>query len=195
VTAPEPAARRRRRPIFFYVLAFLSLLTLCLAISVVGYYVVTQRTAADQGQAMAAAVAEGAAAGDFTLEAADGSAVTLSDLRGKVVLLNFWATWCPPCKAEMPDLEALHRDYGAEHDFVVVGVNLQEDAGKVQAFADANRISFPLLLDGDGEVSTRQFGIRTLPTSIIVDREGRIRDAWNGQIPRASMLERLEQVW
>jgi cytochrome c biogenesis protein CcmG/thiol:disulfide interchange protein DsbE len=195
VTVPEPAARRRRRPIFFYVLASLSLLTLCLAISVAGYYVVTQRTAADQGQTLATDVAGGALAEDFTLEAADGSTVTLSDLRGKVVLLNFWATWCPPCKAEMPDLEALHRDYGEEHDFVVVGVNLQEDAGKVQAFADANRISFPLLLDSDGNVSTRQYGVRTLPTSIILDREGRIRDAWNGQIPLASMLERLEKVW
>ena len=70
-------------------------------------------------------------AADFRLTALDGQTVALRDLRGKVVLLNFWATWCPPCKAEMPDLNALYRDNGTKHNFVVIGVNVEEDRSAV----------------------------------------------------------------
>jgi cytochrome c biogenesis protein CcmG, thiol:disulfide interchange protein DsbE len=132
---------------------------------------------------------------DFQLPAVDGSQVHLSDLRGKVVLLNFWATWCPPCEAEMPDLNALHERYGVEHDFVVLGLNMQESQAVVSVFADQYGLSFPLLLDLDGAVSARGYGIRSMPTSIIVDREGRIRDRWTGQISKSSMLARLQRVW
>ncbi len=119
----------------------------------------------------------------------------MSDLRGKVVLLNFWATWCPPCKAEMPDLEALYREYGAAHDFVVVGVNLQEDGAVVEKFARQAGLSFPILLDTDGEVSGQAYAVRSLPMSLIIDRDGYIRDAWTGQLSSAEMLSRLKQVW
>lgn len=124
----------------------------------------------------------------------DGREVNLQDLRDKVVLLNFWATWCPPCKAEMPDLEALYREYGAAHDFVVVGANFQEDAGPVQAFASERGLSFPILLDPKGEGGAK-LGVRGLPASFIIDREGYIRDAWNGQIARDAVLARLQNVW
>lgn len=132
---------------------------------------------------------------DFTLTAADGGTVRLRELRGQVVLLNFWATWCPPCKAEMPDLDALHREYAASKGFVVVGVNMEEEAAVVTAFAELRGISFPLLLDADSQVSNRLFAVRSLPTSMIIDREGYIRDAWTGQISKAAMLARLQRVW
>jgi cytochrome c biogenesis protein CcmG/thiol:disulfide interchange protein DsbE len=132
---------------------------------------------------------------DFELTASDGKVVRLKDLRGKVVLLNFWATWCPPCKAEMPDLNALHQKYGTEHDFVVLGVNDEEGAADVVAFAEREGIAFPLLLDPDGRVIEKLFNIRYLPTSMIIDREGNIRDTWRGQIAREAMLARLAKVW
>jgi len=132
---------------------------------------------------------------DFQLATSDGSTMHLSDLRGKVVLLNFWATWCPPCKAEMPDLDAIHREYGPEHDFTVVGVNVGGEEAEVNAFAKQHGITFPLLLDTNGSVTNNSYNIRSLPTSLIIDRAGNIRDAWIGQLTRKAMLDRLEQVW
>lgn len=131
----------------------------------------------------------------FTLMTLEGDRLGLKDLRGKVVLLNFWATWCPPCKAEMADLDALHQEYADSQGFAVVGVNMQEEDEVVAAFADAYKISFPLLLDTDGRVASTLFSIRSLPTSMIIDREGLIRDAWLGQISKEAMLARLQRVW
>ncbi len=124
-----------------------------------------------------------------------GQPVELAGLRGKVVLLNFWATWCPPCKAEMPDLDALQREYGAEKGLVVLGVNVEEDPATVKAFAEQLGLSLPIVLDRNSRVTTQLFGVRPLPTSFIVDREGFIRDAWSGQIAKEAMVARLERVW
>lgn len=132
---------------------------------------------------------------DFTLEDLEGKKLSLAELRGKVVLLNFWATWCPPCKAEMSDLDALHREHAVAHDFVVVGVNVEEDAATIEAFVAKNRLSFPIVLDADGRVTAQLFGVRPLPTTFIIDREGFIRDAWNGQIAPEAMVARLERAW
>jgi peroxiredoxin len=131
---------------------------------------------------------------DFELVTLDGTTARLSDLRGKVVLLNFWATWCPPCKAEMPDQEALYREYGPSQDFLVVGINYEEDAPPVGAFIRERGLTFPVWLDRKGEVAAK-LGVRGLPVSFIIDREGLIRDAWNGQIAREAMLARLQAVW
>lgn len=135
------------------------------------------------------------AAPDFTLATADGGQVRLSDLRGKVVLLNFWATWCPPCKAEMPDLDALYRRHGTAHNFVVIGVNLEETPETVAAFARQSDVTFPLALDRDGSVTTDLYRVRGFPTSMIIDRAGAIRDSWMGQISREAMTLRLQRVW
>jgi peroxiredoxin len=160
---------------------------------------VADRIAGGQGSGGAALVSplliSRSVAPDFGLRAVNGDTISLKDYRGQVVLLNFWATWCPPCKAEMPDLEALYREHGAARGFAVLGINMQEEVGVVRAFAERQGVTFPLLLDTDGEVATRQFAIRSLPTTLIIDREGRIRDAWHGQLSRAAMLSRLEQVW
>lgn len=188
---PQPAAARggggRRPSAFFWVLVALSILTLTLG---VWQWLAERRTLAAQSRPAAAERAP-----DFHLVAADGTSLSLADLRGQVVLLNFWATWCPPCKAEMPDLAALYRDYGTEHAFTVVGINVQESLAEVQAFADQNAIPFPLLLDPDGAVSGKAYPIRSLPTSMIIDRDGYVRNMWTGQIPKAAMLARLQQVW
>ncbi len=185
------SSARGRQPLFFWVLLALSLVTIALGI----WLLLSQRREVAEQSRPALTGASLSRASDFALKTADGSTVSLSSLRGKVVLLNFWATWCPPCRAEMPDLDALHRQYGADHDFVVLGVNNMEDAAGVAAFAQGQRISFPLLLDADGRVAEKLFGVRYLPTSMIIDREGNIRDTWQGQISRDAMLARLEKVW
>ncbi len=174
----------------FWVLVILSLMTL-----VIGVWQWGERRQMIAEHSRPGSVPAARRAPDFALRATDGSEVSLETLRGKVVLLNFWATWCPPCKAEMPDLNVLHRDYGPAHDFAVVGVNLEESPEQVEAFARDFRISFPLLLDSKGEVTGERFAVRTLPTSIIIDRDGYIRDSWIGQIPREAVLARLERIW
>jgi peroxiredoxin len=193
--APEPDGERR--PVFLYALLALTLLVLAMVVcSAVSAYQYTRIEKPGFGvEAPTPSIARQSVAEEFELLTANGSTVRLSDLRGKVVLLNFWATWCPPCKAEMPDLEALYRKHGAAHDFVVVGVDMEEKADAVRDFALANGITFPLALDADGKVSGEAYGVRTLPTSMIVDREGRIRDVWSGRLSRREMVERLEQVW
>ena len=177
----------RRNP-FFWALVGLSLITLGFAV-----------WQWDEGRRLVAAQSRPAAqskpAPDFRLPATDGSTVSLRDLRGQVVLMNFWATWCPPCQAEMPDLNALARDHGAKHNFVVVGVNVEEERGTVEAFVRQYHIAFPVLLDASGDVTAHDYNIRTLPMSLIVDRQGNIRDTWTGQLTQAAMLARLERVW
>lgn len=188
---PVASNRKRAAPIF-WVLVLLSLLTMAAG---VWWLQDAQPRSAAEAQPATVARSSRSVAPDFTLQTADGDTVRLQDLRGKVVLLNFWATWCPPCKAEMPDLDALHQEYGMAHDFTVIGVNMEEDAAKVQAFVAAYHVTFPLLLDSDGRVSNDLFAIRSLPTSMIIDRDGRLRDAWVGQLAKDAMLARVQRVW
>jgi len=196
--SPESRGADGRRPPFFYALVAVTGLLLamvaCSVVSAIKYGKLMRQDPA-LPTTLGAGVAANSAAAEFTLPTADGSTMALKDLRGKVVLLNFWATWCPPCKAEMPDLDAVYSEFGAARDFVIVGIDMEEPRETVQAFAESNRITFPLALDTDGKVSTQGYGVRTLPTSILIDREGRIVDSWNGQISRAALLKRLEPVW
>jgi peroxiredoxin len=107
---------------------------------------------------------------DFVLPDLNGRKVRLSDYRGKVVLLNFWATWCPDCRIEMPALESLHQHF-KDRSFVMLGVDLRESQKDVQQFFERYKLSFSVLLDSDGQVG-HSFGIRSIPTSFIVDQSG-----------------------
>ena len=98
--------------------------------------------------------------------------VSLSELRGKVVFLNFWATWCGPCRDEMPSIEALHTKY-KDKGLEVLGVNSGERAEEVLAFMRSYNLSFPTVLDRDGTVG-RAYGIQAIPTTYLIDREGNI---------------------
>ena len=119
---------------------------------------------------------------DFSLPIALplGRPQSLSSLKGKVVLLNFWATWCGPCRSEMPSMEALyarHREKGLE----ILAVNCQEQQPEVLSFMANNGLSFPAVLDKDGKVSSF-YGIRAIPTSFLLDREGDIIMKLTGSI-------------
>lgn len=107
----------------------------------------------------------------FTLKDLEGKQVRLSDFKGKVVLLDFWATWCGPCIRAIPHLEALHRKY-KEQGLVVIGINHERDHAKVRKFAK-EQISYIVLLDADEQFT--EYGVRGIPTAFYIDKEGKIR--------------------
>ncbi len=123
---------------------------------------------------------------DFTLQTLDGESVSLSDYRGKLVMINFWASWCPPCNSEMPDLQRYYEQHQDE-DFIILGVNYQDTPDKVQAFIEKYGVTFPILLDSDGRVANL-FGVQGLPTSFFVDKEGNVLGYQPGPVTK-EMLE------
>lgn len=129
---------------------------------------------------------------DVTLQDLGGRPVTLSSFRGRAVLVNFWATWCVPCRAEMPEIQSAYHAHEQE-GLVVLGINLQEDAQEVQAFQQELGITFPLLLDQNGD-TTRLFRLTGLPTSFFIDRQGVIRDIQVGAMSRATLDSKLARI-
>ena len=115
---------------------------------------------------------------DFTLRSMGGPNVRLQEQRGKVVLINFWATWCGPCRQEMPLLGKLYDKYQAA-GFNVLGINVDDDPRRATDIGLKTGVKFPLLLDTDKAVSAR-YAVETMPTTLIVDREGRIRHVHKG---------------
>lgn len=107
---------------------------------------------------------------DFLLKDIDGNLVRLHDLRGKVVLLNFWATWCPSCRFEMPSMEALHKELSSQ-GLVVLAVALRERAEDVRSFFNEHSLSFPALLDHDAQASGL-YEIWSLPTTFVINKHG-----------------------
>lgn len=114
---------------------------------------------------------------DFELTTLDGKQAKLSQYRGKKVILNFWATWCPPCNAEIPDLEKFYSDF-KDKDTVILGVDLtqsEKSQESVSAFVRTNKITYPVLLDKDGTAADT-YRILSIPTSFIIDTKGIIRN-------------------
>jgi peroxiredoxin len=133
------------------------------------------------GCARNAGLATGDLAPDFVLPRLDGSVQKLSNYRGKVVLVNLWATWCPPCLEELPLLNRIQEMYGPR-GVVVLGLAGDDEPQRVRDFVAANPIAFDVLLDVGGEVGTR-YGITGYPETFIVDREGRLRHQLIGPLP------------
>ena len=124
---------------------------------------------------------EGEPAPDFTLLSAEGERVALSDFRGKTVVLNFWATWCPPCRAEMPELQAVWEERGEGEDLVVLAVDVGERADEVMAFVENFGLTFPVALDVDGSVADH-YGLPGLPSTFFIDAEGVLRSQVLGPV-------------
>ena len=108
----------------------------------------------------------------FELKDLNGSEVKLSDYKGKIVFLNFWTTWCPTCRIEMPSMEKLHQKF-KDQNFAMVTINLQESASQVKEFFKEYKLTFTALLDANGEVGIR-YKIYSIPTTFILDKESRI---------------------
>ncbi|WP_017726119.1 TlpA disulfide reductase family protein [Halalkalibacterium ligniniphilum] len=140
----------------------------------------------------ATGIAVGQKAPDFTLQALDGTSASLSDFRSQPVMINFWATWCPPCRAEMPDMERFYQN----HEVEVLAVNLtttEYSKGEVQQFVAEIGVSFPILLDEANEVASL-YQIQPLPTSLFIDREGVIRHINVGPMNEEMMIRVLDQM-
>jgi thiol-disulfide isomerase/thioredoxin len=112
---------------------------------------------------------------DFTLQDIDGKKFSLKGYRGKVVLLNFWATWCPPCRREMPSMERLNQDFTGK-DFVVLALNQMEDSDQVFTYTAELEVTptFTILFDKNSDVA-RAFGVMGLPTTYLIDKSGNMR--------------------
>ncbi len=118
-------------------------------------------------------VAAGKMAADFTLKDLNGKQTTLASLRGKVVFLNVWATWCAPCREEMPSIESLYDAFKANKDFVVLAVSQDTNGGTVGPFVKENHLQFRVLLDPRNEVGER-YDVSGIPETFIIGRDGRI---------------------
>lgn len=129
---------------------------------------------------------------EFALYDLNGSVVNLRDLQGKVVLINVWATWCPPCRAEMPMIQAAYEQY-ADQGFVVLAVNLRENPRTVAAFMQQFGLTFPALLDLDGNVSAA-YRATVLPSSFFVDRQGVVRAVYRGPMSRSVIAGTVDQL-
>ncbi len=116
-----------------------------------------------------------------------GKPESLEDYEGQVVLVNLWATWCPPCKAELPVLQAYYEDHVAE-GFVILGVDSQEKPEAVEKYITTTDVTYPIWIDEKGEAG-KAFNTFTLPASFVIDRKGTVRLAWTGAISK-SMLEK-----
>ena len=148
-------------------IAFLVVLVVLMALFIAGWLVMDRATGTK-------AITSGDRAPEFRLKTIEGGSVSLADLKGKVVMVHFWATWCPPCVEELPTLERLYRSLPGK-DFLMLAVNEDEGGtGTVASFIQQNRLSLPVLLD-PGSEAARRYGTYKLPETYIVDREGVVR--------------------
>jgi len=129
----------------------------------------------------APAASSGSPAAAFQLPAAAGDPVSLADLKGQVVLINFWASWCGPCRQEMPVLDQMYRKYKAA-GFTLLGVNVEPKSGDALTFLKATPVSFPILFDTQSKVSTL-YEVSGMPSTVIVDRKGNVRYVHHGYKP------------
>jgi len=118
---------------------------------------------------------------DFTLKSLAGKNLKLSEMRGNVVLINFWASWCGPCRQEMPLLNSLHNKY-EPLGFTVIGVNVEEKTENARGFIKDTPVDFPILLDNRNQVS-KLYKVVAMPTTVVVDRDGNMRFLHHGYVP------------
>jgi peroxiredoxin len=130
---------------------------------------------------------QGGTVTEFTLGVLDGDPIALADYEGEVIIMNFWATWCPPCRAEMPGINNFYEAYKDE-GLIVLAINEEESEEQVRPFIQLNNFTFPILLDSQGRVA-QQYSTRSFPTTFIIDREGVIQHVQTGVISERELEE------
>jgi peroxiredoxin len=152
------------------------------------------RPAADGANGELSAPRPGFLAPDFSLQNAEGQTVTLSELRGQPVVINFWASWCPPCRAEMPALERIDQETPGLA-LLAVNATSQDSREQALAFMDENGLGLPVLFDRDGEVA-RRYEVRSLPTTFFIDATGVIQEVViGGPLAEALLRLRIERLF
>ena len=137
----------------------------------------------------------GSSAPDFTLKTISGEDLSLSSFKGEPVVLNFWATWCEPCKDEMPHFQQVYDRYSKTDGLNVIAVNMNETADKASAFFSEYKLTFPSLIDVNQSVTVGKYGILGLPTTYFIDAKGIIRYVKIGPIlTEAELATRLETI-
>ncbi len=149
----------------------------------------TEGTAGESTTTESAAGQDKIMAPDFALKGLDGNTVKLSDYRGKIVILNFWAVWCKYCKQEMPDLNQLDQELKEKKDAVILAVDVQESKDVVSKYLTSDKITLKVLLDEDGSTAAT-YGIEGYPTTFIINADGSLYT----YIPHATDLETLQKV-
>jgi peroxiredoxin len=129
----------------------------------------------------ALAAAPGTAAPPFSLSSSTGHDVSLAQYKGQVVMLNFWASWCGPCRQEMPLLESIYKKYN-KLGFTMIGVNVEPDSNAANAWLKQTPVSFPILYDKESKVS-KAYDVATMPSTVIIDRTGKVRLLHRGYKP------------
>ena len=134
-----------------------------------------------------------AKAPNFNLKDQYGVVHSLENYKGKVIFLNFWATWCPPCKKEMPDVESIYKEYGEnKKDVIILGVNSEKE-NEVKKFLKDKGYTFPTLIDENSEVMRKYF-IQAFPTSFVIDKEGNIYGYVMGGLTKEQIKQVIEEV-
>lgn len=158
---------------------------IAVGVAVMTMITLRQSQAAEAAQVQTTPVKVNYPAPSLTLYDLDGVSRSLTDYQGKVVLVNMWATWCPPCREEMPTLEGFYQDY-ADQGFLIIGLNDGDEAVDVRDFVDSYGLSFPIWLDPD-YLSEAAFNTMNLPSSFVIDRQGQVRLQWVGKIERSQL--------
>jgi len=130
---------------------------------------------------------------DFALKSSDGKTVKLSDYKGKVVIIDFWATWCPPCRKGIPDLISIQNEY--KKDVVIVGISLdgEKTLKDVPGFVKSYGINYPIVY-GDDKVVAAYGGIEGIPTAFIVDKKGNVVDKHVGLVPKDTYINKIKEL-
>ncbi|MCC0562678.1 thiol-disulfide oxidoreductase ResA [Brevibacillus borstelensis] len=138
------------------------------------------------------AVKVGKEAPNFSLEQLNGPAVTLSDFRGKGVILNFWGTWCEPCKKEMPDLQKQYEAY-KDKGLLILGVNIGESPVTVEPFTKQFGITFPILMDKQSEI-TKLYRIVPIPSTFFIDPDGKVQEIFLGPLNEDMITQKVAKI-
>lgn len=170
-----------------------TLLLVGVALLGLGWIAYSQETDASSsaGDSMTEAPIAGYLAPSFTLNSTLGEEVSLANYRGQPVVLNFWATWCPPCRAEMPEFQSASIKYNGQ--VTILGVDQGEPPSIVSDFGNALSITYPLLVDQENVVS-RDYNVTALPTTVFIDSQGVVREVFTGIVSRAVLEDRIERL-
>ncbi|MEZ0536244.1 TlpA family protein disulfide reductase [Caldicellulosiruptoraceae bacterium PP1] len=128
---------------------------------------------------------------NFKLKSLDGKTYSISDFRGKKILINFFATWCPPCKEEIPNLISYYEEN--KNDVIIIGVDIAEDINKVKQFVKEKGITYPVLLDTQGTIS-KAFGFQYIPTSYFLDKTGKKVNEHSGYLSKSDLIKIFNSI-